>query len=175
MNMGNDYFNWMLSIIYEGRYAKKNSYLKLLSYLHSVEFTWVIPKDANRAEDGIDLRWRYTYMEGKGIYEDRSEPCSVLEMILALAIRCEEGIMDDPNYGDRTSQWFWKMITNLGLGSMTDAKFDIYYVEDVVARFLNREYEPDGRGGLFTVRNCERDMRDVEIWIQMLWFLDSIM
>ena len=170
--MDKEYFDWMLNIIHDGKYAKKNSYFKLLSYLHDVEFTWIIPKDSNRAEDGVDLRRRFTYPDNRLLSD---EPCSVLEMILALAIRIEESIMDDPLYGDRTSQWFWKMITNLGLGSMTDARFDIYYVEDVVSRFINREYEPDGRGGLFTVKHCDYDLRKIEIWIQMLWYLDEIM
>jgi hypothetical protein len=101
-------------------------------------------------------------------------PCSVLEMMIALAIRCEETIMDDPDIGDRTRQWFWGMIINLGLGGMTDANFDPDFVDDSVLRFLNRDYEPDGRGGLFTIRNCHRDLRDVEIWYQLCWYLDSI-
>ena len=94
-------------------------------------------------------------------------------MMLALSIRCEE-IMDDPNMGDRTTQWFWSMITTLGLGSMTDDLFDKKYVKDVIKRFLDRKYEPDGTGGLFKVRNCSDDLRSIEIWVQMLWYLDNI-
>ena len=94
-------------------------------------------------------------------------------MMLALAIRCEETIMDDPKVGNRTKQWFWGMVTNLGLGSMTDDRFDRRFVDDVVERFLDRRYEPDGTGGLFTVRNCRYDLRKVEIWYQVCWYLDS--
>ena len=94
-------------------------------------------------------------------------------MMVALAIRCEENIMDDPSYGNRTGQWFWGMIVNLGLGFMTDSRFDEKFVDDVIFRFLNREYEPDGKGGLFTVRNCKYDLRTVEIWYQMCWYLDT--
>lgn len=82
--------------------------------------------------------------------------------------------MDDPTMGDRTGQWFWGMIINLGLGCMTDDQYDEEYVESVVRRFLNREYEPDGRGGLFRVRRCEYDLRNVEIWDQLGWYLNSI-
>ena len=57
---------------------------------------------------------------------------------------------------------------------MSDDRFDRLYVVDVVNRFLNREYEPNGKGGLFKVRNCDYDLRDIEIWIQLLWYLDSI-
>jgi hypothetical protein len=139
----------------------------------------LIPKDQNRAEGGIDLRYRFAISQG---YEDDIEeilyildgPCSILEMMVALAIRCEEDIMDDPCMGDRTAQWFWGMIVSLGLGPMMDHNFDVLLVDEVIHRFLNREYEPDGTGGLFTIRNCEEDLRDVEIWIQMCWYLNTI-
>ena len=66
------------------------------------------------------------------------------------------------------------MIANLGLGGMSDARFDRGHAEDIVMRFLNRDYEADGRGGLFRIRNCKYNLRDIEIWTQMLYFLDSI-
>ena len=123
--------------------------------------------DSNRAQDGIDLRERY--------YGDSTikGPCSVLEMMVALSIRCEE-IMDNPAYGDRTTQWFWNMIINMGLGAMYDSRFDKKHVEECVDRMLNREYEPNGKGGLFYVRGCTDDLRELEIWSQMCYFLDSI-
>lgn len=178
-NVEDEYFEWMYNLVCEGRYSANHSYRKLLIYLHSIEFSWLIPKDANRADDGESMRRRFAFEfedpeEQAYILDCLSRPCSVLEMILALAIRCENDIMDDSSVGDRTGQWFWKMIVNLGLGSMTDERFDRYYVRNVIARFLNRKYEPDGRGGLFTVSNCEHDLRDVEIWTQMLYFLDTI-
>ena len=167
-----NYFYWLSDLVCGKRYSKELSYMKLLEYLHRIEFRYLIPMDQNRAMDGIDLRWRFTLEEGSEL--DMDEPCSVLEMLIALAIRCEENIMDDPAVGDRTGQWFWGMIVNLGLGSMTDARFDRYFVDDVIERFLNREYEPDGRGGLFKIRDCDYDLRDVEIWHQLLWYLDAL-
>lgn len=173
--INNDYFEWLSDLVCGKRSPQQVSFRKLLAYLHSVEFRYCIEKDANRAGDGIDLRYRYSqhindrtaelYLEG---------PCSVLEMMVALAIRCEEQIMDDPGKGNRTGQWFWGMIVSLGLGSMYDARFNKRYVKDVLIRFLNREYEPDGSGGLFTIRRCPYDLRDVEIWYQLCWYLDSI-
>lgn len=82
--------------------------------------------------------------------------------------------MDDPAYGNRTSQWFWGMIVSLGLGGMTDAIFDRDYVEECLTRFLNREYERNGKGGLFTVKGTRRDMRKMEIWYQLNAYLNSI-
>ena len=172
----NEYFKWLSDSVCGRRYSKEVSYQKLLTYLHNTEFTYSIPKDRNRAEDGLDLRYRFAHCHSE--FADAESyldgPCSVLEMMVALAIRCEEDTMDDPHIGDRTGQWFWGMIVNLGLGSMMDDRFDRRYVDEVVTRFLNRDYEPDGRGGLFTVRHCDRDLRDVEIWYQLCWYLDNI-
>lgn len=171
-----EYFEWLYNLVCENRYSKQISYRKLLMYLHDTEFRYLISKDENRAEDGMDLRYRFAYehadIEDAELY--LSGPCSVLEMMIALALRCEENIMDDPRVGNRTGQWFWGMIVNLGLGSMTDTRFKKQFVEDTVERFLEREYEPDGRGGLFTIRDCIRDLRTVEIWHQLCWYLDSI-
>ena len=174
-NVTIDYFDWMYNLVCRNRYSKNISFKKVFSYLNDTKFTYSIRMDLNRAKDGTELRRRYANeFKIANIYDRICGPCSVLEMMIALAIRCEETIMDDENFGDRTDQWFWDMMKNLGLSHMDDDEFDEEYVSDVVTRFLNRDYEPDGRGGLFFVRNCDIDLRDVEIWIQMLWYLDNI-
>lgn len=173
--LSNDYFEWIHDLVRGKRYSKNISYRKLLVALHSIEFRWMLPMDENRAQDGLDLRHRYTWLTDQEDMNPYFEgPCSVLEMMVALAIRCEESIMDDPNVGDRTGQWFWGMVVSLGLGSMSDSRFDRDYVKDVVERFLDREYEPNGKGGLFTIERCARDLRDVEIWYQLCWYLNGI-
>lgn len=178
--ISDEYFDWLVDLMCADRFPSYISYNRLFAHLHSTRFTYLIPMDENRASDGIDLRRRFALYQG---YEDEaydmvidmlSGPCSVLEMMIALAIRCEENIMDDPSIGDRTQQWFWVMITNLGLNSMTDDRFDPLYVRNAVDILLNREYEPDGRGGLFTIRDCRVDLRRVEIWHQLCKYLDSL-
>lgn len=170
----NDYFEWMVDMVCGFRYSKEISNRKLLMHLHTTVFEYTIPMDANRADDGIQLRRRYC------LYHDADRSClnigecTVLEMMIALAIRCEEEIMDDPEMGNRTAQWFWTMIANLGLGGITDDVYDREYVDDVLKRFMDMEYEPDGRGGLFRIRNCPYDLRDVEIWRQLMWYLNTI-
>lgn len=167
------YEQWLYDIVCGNRFSKSISYNRLLSYLSHREFTVVIPNDINRAEDGIDLRFRYQLMTGETIEKKYCvNSCSVLEMMIALSIRCEETIMDNPAYGDRTGQWFWSMVKNLGLYSMTDDRFDVEYVAFVVDRFLNRDYEPNGEGGLFKIHNCKYDLRKVEIWYQLCWYLE---
>ena len=84
-----------------------------------------------------------------------------------------QAIMYDPDEGDRTSVCFWEMIHSLGLENMSDAHFNQDYVDDIIFRFMNREYLPNGQGGLFTIDNCDEDLRTVEIWYQLCWYLNT--
>lgn len=168
------YFDWMYQLVCsDEEYTNGYSYYELFKYLHAVEFTYILPMDENRAVDGTDLRYRFGYLHNidgdliKEYLDD--EPCSVLEMMIALSIRWEDRIMYNPEVGDRTAEWFWGMLRNLDIHEMSDEVFDVEYVESVIARFLNREYEPNGEGGLFTVNDRDEDLRDVEIWYQMNW------
>lgn len=172
----NDYFEWLWNFT-KCRGHSQNR--KIITLLHNIEFRYSIPMDANREEDGIDLRYRFITEVGipknyQEVYGYLDGPCSVLEMMIALAIRCEESIMDDPDIGDRTSEWFWLMMKNLGLDYMSDRKFDRDIAEEKISIFLDRKYKRNGEGGLFVV-NGRRDLRKVEIWYQMCWYLDTIM
>lgn len=161
-----EYFEWIYSMLF----GDDDSFAGLLAELHQIPFRYTIPMDGNREADGINLRYRFGYERG---YEDYiiakcidTSPCSVLEMMTALAIRCEE-IMERADSDDCTGEWFREMLDSLELG---DPNIDILAIRDKVECFLNREYEPNGKGGLFTVsRNC--DMRNVEIWYQMQYWL----
>ncbi|MCB7359588.1 hypothetical protein [Flavonifractor plautii] len=171
------YFDWMYQLVVDDRYSKQ-SYRKLFFKLHGTEFTYTIPMDGNRAEDGIDLRYRFGrenhYSDSMiASYLDNT-PCSILEMMIALSLRCEEHIMDNPDAGNRTGQWFWNMLVSLGLGSMDDTEFDRDYVDMVLKRFLARDYQRNGRGGLFTVYDPRQDMRSMEIWYQLNCYLREI-
>ena len=126
--------------------------------------------DENRLVDGLNLRFRFA--DENAYYIDGE--CSILEMMVALSLRCEEHIMADDEIGDRTGRWFWEMIDNLGFESMYDGNFDKVYADKIIFRFLNREYEPNGDGSLFTINNRNVDLRKVEIWYQMCWYLDTI-
>lgn len=173
------YFNWMCQLVCNGQVSKKLTYSKLLRRLHETTFDYSIDMDGNRASDGIELRYRFGYENG---YEGAmiadyldNKPCSILEMMVALALRCEENIMDDPDIGNRTEQWFWDMVENLRLAGMTNGRFDVSDTDYILERFINREYDRYGGGGLFTVRHPQSDMRGVEIWTQMCWYLNEFL
>lgn len=182
-NVADMYFEWLYELLCKDRYSEDISYRKLLAHLHKTVFLYTIPLDSNRASDGVYLRYRFIKDRNYGsrlrdeseINELLQKECSVLEMMVALAIRCEESIMDDPRKGNRTTQWFWGMIVSLGLGAMTDDRYDKEVVNDILERFMERKYERNGKGGLFTVRSCKSDLRKMEIWKQLHCYLKTLM
>ena len=172
------YFDWMCNMVVDERHSKK-SYSMLLHALDDRDFTYKIAMDGNREASGIDLRYLFGNYAG---YQDSliaealdCRPCSILEMMVALANECEVSIMDDQAFGNRTSKWFWDMIKSLGLARMTERHFDRGIFNMVIDRFLSRTYQPNGSGGLFTVQHPPKDMRNVEIWYQMMWYLDEVL
>ena len=175
MDVREQYFNWMYDMVFIKRAP---SYVRLLRYLNSQEFTYNIRLDGNRADDGLYLRYRFkqeNHLRAVDVDRCLTGKCSVLEMMVALCLRIEEDIMDDPVKGNRIHKWFHVMLKSLGLLDMDDAYFDERYADKVITRFLNREYEPNGAGGLFRIKDCPYDLRSVEIWYQMCWYFDSIL
>lgn len=174
--MRRGYFDWMHSIVTNDNQCNTD-YDNLLEYLFHKEFEYRHPMDANRLEDGINLRYRYgrehgySQVEVANLLDDT--PCTVLEMMVALAIRCEESIMSDDELGDRTSKWFWDMIHSLGLENMHGGYFNENFCNLVIRKFINREYCYDGKGSLFTVKNPNKDMRSIDIWYQMCMYLNE--
>lgn len=182
-DMLEEYFDWLYDKMTNRLGSRRKSYHKLFTALFDKPFTcssktsdFAIAYDFNRLEDGLNLRKRFAdeYGYSREIVEKRLNiPCSILEVMCALAIRCEETLMDDPKYGDRTGQWFWDMVRSLGLLNMDDARFDGDFTETVLDRFLKREYTHDGRGGLFYIRGSIVDLRRIEIWYQLCRYIDA--
>ena len=147
-------------------------YLILASILHRIEFTWYIPNDDNRDADGRKLREIFTD-ETDIDCSSLDGPASILEMLLALAIRMEY-ILDDVENHDRIDL-FWEMLGNLGVDTFTDDEY--YYLggdDEVINRvriFTERQYTGAGKGGLFPLRYPHIDQRTVEIWYQMSAYL----
>ena len=173
------YFEWMCRLVCDDRYAdsRRSSYHSLLRFLHDTPFRYEDKPemDENRAMDGIDLRYRFGYENNIPYPQIAAEiddmPCSFLEMLIALAFRCDD-IMDDRACGDRLSEWFWTMLNSLGLAKMNDARFDKTEAINIINRFARNNYDPDGHGGLFTIKNCKEDLRRKEILWQMYRYLD---
>lgn len=165
------YLRWLEHFVLDRRQAH---YALLFKHLHQREFTYPLPMDEARAKDGLELRDQFAREKGFS-YEEIEDilqgPCSVLEMMVGLALRMEISLMTNPDEGDRTGVWFWGMLVTMKLGPMTDENYSREYVDERIDIMLNREYRANGEGGLFALRHADRDMRDVEIWYQMNFYL----
>lgn len=177
MPLDDAYLDWLYSQV--GPVDNKNRatrYHKLLRLLQCKEFVWIedddretISHDENRAADGKALRTAFLRQNPNYRQEARrsgwmNEPCDVLEMLIALAGKISYIDME----GRSSEEWFWIMIRNLNLDIYTDATdvppAEVYYVLD---RVLKRQYDADGRGGLFPIdRGDVEDQRRVELWYQ---------
>ena len=173
--VNNEYFEWISDMVCDYHRHSKKRYRRLLSQMHIIPFRYSVPKDTNRANDGIELRYRFAYDEG---YREESKyldgPCSVLEMLAALALRWEEDFMDNPTTGNRTSEWFWLMVQNIGLEEFTDNKFNKALVLQRLDIFLDRRYCRNGdHGNIIVLERDMRDLRNVEIWYQVCWYINE--
>ena len=170
--MHDAYFCWLVGLIGDD-YIQKN-YQKLLWKLFVTDYVWELIYDKNRAADGLLLRKEYS--EETGCHTDillRSKPCSVLEMIVALAKGAEDSIMHDPIFGDRTRTWFWSILQNLGLDVYDDYNWYEQEVDRILFIFLHRRYESNGSGGAFPMRQKAIDIRSKDLWWQMNAYLEE--
>ena len=55
----NTYFQWLYNWMSGERHHYDVSFKRLLMQLHDTEFTYTIRNDQNRAEDGMNLRYRF--------------------------------------------------------------------------------------------------------------------
>ena len=160
-----DYFEWLLDKV-RYKFVRTDDYRLLLSYLFYREFTWLIPFDSNRAENGIGLRYEFETEHGF-CGRNVDEPCSVLEMLIALARDWEHEITYDFHKGDRSAKWFWTMIDNLGLLNYPDFEFNEYEIEEIIDVWLTRKFSKSGEGSIFPVKNWGSDQKQLEIWLQL--------
>lgn len=172
------YLDWLKSFVLQEEY-NSSKYDMFFEVLYDIEFTFCLPMDSNREKDGLDLRIKFinncNYKQENLKFID-NRPCSVLEMLIALSIRCENTFAYNPEYEDRTFIWFWEMISNMGLtGHITNDDFDSTFIENKINRCLERRFESNGRGGLFILPERKEDIRDIDFWKQAGWYFDRVL
>ena len=168
------YFRWLYAKI--GSVTDLNparSHWLLAERMHQRIFEVILSNDENRESDGTDLRDEFC--DEYGSWENSRyifEPCSMLEMVLALAKRMhfqdDGSVFDDHGIGE----WFWKLMRNVELAHLNDAVFSSgtrigSYVDDVLDTIIYRRYDSSGKGGLFPLRHPNGDQRKTELWYQM--------
>lgn len=166
------YFKWLKSQVEFLDFPE--TYDRLFVILNEKIFTYKHPMDKNRALEALQLRDDYRRETGRrGI--SNGLPATVLEVLVSIAKRMNYicASFDE----DRTKEIFWRLLANLDLSRMSDP-----YYEDtggdgrvgiILNNFLERNYNPDGRGGLFPMDKPRQDQREVEIWYQMNQYLSD--
>lgn len=143
-----DYYIWLCDMIDIDTHS---GYSDLISFLYNTEFTWSVAKDVNRAQDGKDLRQDYIcefyYDEGRWM----EEPCSWLEMFIALARRIRVDLM--PDYDLEIEDWFWQI---LELWDLKPGKN---------CHFTGQKFENLGK------KVAKNDFFDQDIWSKVQAFL----
>lgn len=198
------YFNWLCDMVHVDNYCGKSWYF-LAKILHNIEFYWVLPNDENRAIHGVKLRqvWMENIEEqaedlgvGHPMFplDSLTGPCSVLEMLVGLAVSIESEIMMNQEKGNRTAVWFWEMIINLLYENCRDElqiqgpfEVPLFYrwsdrfidekcgemLQMFVVKIMDRTYDECGLGGLFPLKAMDEDQRNVEIWYQAQRWLEE--
>lgn len=165
----NDYKEWLLdSIGFE-----KRGYDILMEQLHATPFTYSIPMDKNRENDGLYLRLDFCKEKGLNPHSlDFYEECSVLEMLVALSIRIENEYIGDP-MNLHPEEFFWKMLQNLELDRENNRKIEGGRVGSILRTWLDREFKWNGVGSPFPIGQKwkKTDQRKLQIWDQAMEYI----
>ena len=179
IDVSNIYLDWLTKQIRDENGWKVKTHQKLIRQLHRTPFFVCDPNDQPRENDGYDLRWRYKWdtdlhdgVEYTFVHDIPAESCSILEMMIALAMRADENFTRS---SESTVPFiFWSMVKNMGLLDKTDNVYDEDSVTYCLDIFNNRMYAPNGYGSLFVFRaDCPEDMRNVDIWNQLCRWINE--
>ena len=175
------YFDWLCELV-NGK-DPRESYVRMLGVLFSRQYSYDcwLELEKDRVDDGVELR--RTFVEDICIPQGENPnaalailggtwSCSVLEMLVALAIRIDRDVLGEGERCDPT-RWFWEMIRNLDI-AIPDSYFrdeDVIAIDKALGRWLTRSYEPDGTGGIFPIPGSPNDQRKELTWYQMHEYL----
>lgn len=162
-----DYCDYLIDLV-RLRDKFRADYGELLLYLHTIPFTYTIPLDENRLKDGIRLRNEFT----DDAQSLEQYACSVLEVLVAFAIRIDQEITGDPR-NPHPDIIFWDMIYNLDLECCDNGHFYEEYIFAAIQKWLLRDFDSNGRGSIFPLNKSydSPDQRRVEMWTQMLCYI----
>ena len=167
-----DYVYFLYRIVQNGGENHRKLCVELFKNRFFV--TRLAPKrDVDREKDGLELRKECDYSENSPI------PCTMLEMIIGISKRMSEQLMDEDGE-DKTAQYFWEIIGNLGLDCWDDDNFgwetglapkNIGKICEILCK---RQYNPDGTGGgMFPMPGLLGiNQKKMEIWYQMQEYIN---
>jgi len=176
LDIEQEYFVWLTSIAMRDM---RSCYGRLLGHLHDRVFYWSVKYDENRAQDGRMLRELFNEQHSDILKEYQIEcetPCTFLELLVSLAARMNDQLYR-PVAPDRTNLWFITLLNNLELLSFTTGNCAIsgalQNIDAIVDRVIGRTYNSSGKGGIFPLDSKNEDQRDVELWYQMMIYIEE--
>lgn len=166
-----NYLRWLESQLREEHDNPDKTYWDLLGMMFEKEFTWSVPMDDNRLQDGKDLRIEFI-QEMRGSVRFKREaadallaigPVSFLEVLIGLSRKLEFAA------GGSAPGWAWHLLHNLDLHRMADplSRAKRNRVTEILDTVINRTYLPNGEGGFFPLAWPEDDMTQIELWYQL--------
>ena len=166
------YFDWLCDLIIGTTlHIHQGKYSLLLRDLYEKKFRWSVPNDDNRAFEG--MVWREVFCDKHDlIYHPDlfDNTVSMLELMLALANRCDQLMADSPS-NVSIGGWFWRLLSNVGLDEFSDKRYYTHgsweEVDEILNKIIDRTYDRNGNGGLFPLNSSKNDQRKVELWYQM--------
>lgn len=167
-----DYLQYLL---WRGNLERLTRYGRLFEILHHMEFRYIIERDENRDADGADLRDGYDVPNDYSVEEDEAFMAhwtSVLEVLLALAIRVDDEYIGDPSE-EHPEKFFMEMIKNLGLDIFKGNRYREDDVHRIVDKWLDRGFARNGVGSPFPLHHSRRDQRRLEMWDQMQAYISE--
>lgn len=166
-NLWLDYRDWLINLCH----FNKKGYDELLTQLHFSPFEVILDRDDNRVQDGLSFRQQFLNENGiNGDFYDH--PCGILEVLVALSIRIDNEFVGNP-VDPHPEMLFWMMICNLGLDKFDNKHYNSDFIYEILGRFVSRQYDFNGNGGIFPLKNARNDQRKNEIWNQMLAYVSE--
>lgn len=153
-----EYFEWLTSQIFVN---PGKSFDELFELMHNTEFVWFVPNDDNRVQDGMALRHEFLDSRRQKL---KLPYVTFLEVLIGLS-RQTSFIVG----GEDAKRWAWRLIKNIGLNRMSDPLTDIRKTQaaELIEDVIWRNYEPDGKGGFFPLKNAKQNLTEVELWGQL--------
>ena len=173
------YFKWLESFTIDDQLLNANKkYTRLLRTLWDIPFEGYLGNDADRGEEGLELRYRYSDILAEKVDDYGKIPdfteifggCRVLEMLIALSMHMYD-LMQDLGIYNSVSRWFWEIMRNVDFIQYSDDVFDMrseLSIRKVVDDILKSNNLALGsKGGWFNISGWYK----IEIWYQMHEYL----
>lgn len=143
-----------------------NRYSRLMSDLLTYPFEVIIPEDDSRLKEGAYLRHEFT---GEDV---DLNTVSVIEVLIAFAIRIDReyiGIPQEPHPEILLMEFF----NNLKLLKYFNENYNEEEVKNIITKFVTRQYNFNGYGGIFPLKHTNIDQRKIQLWNQMTMYLSE--